>query len=85
MAKTINQGDIKAYLARVVKDDVRQLRRELAVQRINLNKAIGVGNMADYINEWEQDFPNSTIMPAQIEPKNKTLRRVTKTKNKTKL
>jgi hypothetical protein len=43
MAKTqINQADIKKFLTQQVRDDVRQFRRELAIQRININKAIGV-------------------------------------------
>jgi len=86
MAKaTINQKDIKLYLARQVKDDVAQYRRELAIQRINLNKAIGVGNMTDFVKEWEQDYANSTISPKSSKPKNKTLKRITQTKRKTKL
>ena len=86
MAKTtITQKDIKVFLTRQVRDDVAQYRRELAIQRINVNKAIGVGNMADFIREWEQDFANSTIAPKSSEPKNKTLKRITQTKKKTKL
>jgi hypothetical protein len=57
----ISQADIKAFLAQQVRDDVKQLRRELALGRVNINKAIGVGNMNDYIREWEVDFANSTI------------------------
>jgi hypothetical protein len=64
---------------------VAQYRRELAIQKINVNKAIGVGNMTDFIREWEQDFPNSTITPKSSEPKNKTLKRITQTKKKAKL
>ena len=84
-SETITQTDIKAFLTRQVRDDVSQYRRELAIQRINVNKAIGVGNMTDYIREWEQDFPNSTITPKSPEPKNKTLKRITQTKKKVKL
>jgi hypothetical protein len=84
-SQSITQGDIKAFLKRLVRDDVAQYRRELAIQRINVNKAIGVGNMTDFIREWEQDFPNSTITQKSSEPKNKTLKRVTQTKKKAKL
>jgi hypothetical protein len=84
-SQSITQGDIKAFLKRLVRDDVAQYRRELAIQRINVNKAIGVGNMTDFIREWEQDFPNSTITPKSSDPKNKTLKRVTETKKKAKL
>jgi hypothetical protein len=86
MAKTaITQKDIKIFLTRQVRDDVAQYRRELAIQRINLSKAIGVGNMADFVREWEQDFQNSTITPKSLEPKNKSLKRITQTKKKAKL
>lgn len=87
MASTqINQADIKKFLTQQVRDDVRQLRRELAIQRININKAIGVGNMEDYIREWERDFPNSSISVKPLdEGKNKTLKRVTQVKKKVKL
>lgn len=87
MASTqINQADIKKFLTQQVRDDVRQLRRELAIQRININKAIGVGSMEDYIREWERDFPNSSISVKPLdEGKNKTLKRITQTKKKVKL
>lgn len=86
MPKTqINQQDIKKFLTQQVRDDVRQLRRELALQRLNINKAIGVGNMSDYVKEWEQDFQNSTISAKPPEQKNKTLKRITQTKNRVKL
>jgi hypothetical protein len=87
MTKTqINQADIKKILTQQVRDDVRQLRRELAIQRININKAIGVGNMEDYIREWEQDFQNSSISVKPLdERKNKSLKRVTQIKKKVKL
>ena len=87
MAKTqISQADIKEFLTQQVRDDVRQLRRELAIQRINFNKAIGVGNMEDYIREWEQDFQNSSITVKPLdERKNKSLKRVTQIKKKVKL
>jgi hypothetical protein len=87
MTKTqINQADIKKILTQPVRDDVRQLRRELAIQRININKAIGVGNMEDYIREWEQDFRNSSISVKPLdERKDKSLKRVTQTKKKVKL
>lgn len=76
----INQGDIKVFLKRQVKDDVRQYRRELAIQRINLSKIIGVGNMEDYVKEWEQDFINSTTPAKPAEPKNKKLKKITSVK-----
>jgi hypothetical protein len=87
MAKTqISKGDIKKFLTQQVRDDVRQYRRELAIQRININKAIGVGNIEDYIREWEQDFQNSsTTAKPPDERKNKSLKRVTQTKKKVKL
>jgi hypothetical protein len=86
VAKTqINQQDIKKFLTQQVRDDVNQLRRELAIQRLNIGKAIGVGNMNDYIKEWEQDFPNSTISARPAQPKNKALKRITQTKKKVKL
>jgi hypothetical protein len=81
----ISKADIKVFLTRQVRDDVAQLRRELAIQRLNTNKAIGVGNMSDYTREWEQDFANSTIGAKAPETKNKSLKRVTQTKRKTKL
>jgi hypothetical protein len=82
----ISQADIKKFLTQQVRDDVRQFRRELAIQRININKAIGVGNMEDYIKEWEQDFQNSSITVKPLdERKNKSLKRVTQTKKKVKL
>lgn len=82
MAKVsaITQGDIKLFLRKQVKDDVRQYRRELSLQRINVNKVVGVGNMEDYIDEWELDFANSTITSKEPQPKNKKLKRLTKTK-----
>jgi hypothetical protein len=86
MAKTtISQKDIKTYLMRQVKDDVAQYRREVAIQRINLNKAIGVGNMTDFVKEWEQDYANSTISPKSSKPKDKALKRITQTKKRTRL
>lgn len=86
MAKAqITQGDIKAFLARQVRDDVNQYRRELAIQRLNVNKAIGVGNMTDFCREWEQDFSNSAIGAKPPETKNKTLKRITQTKKKVKI
>lgn len=86
MAKksTITQGDIKLFLKQKIKDDVRQLRRELAMERINMNKAIGVGNMSDYVEEWERDFPNSTATAKTPEPKNKSLKRITNIKREVK-
>jgi hypothetical protein len=84
MAKTqITPADLKKFLTQQVRDDVRQFRRELAIQRININKAIGVGNMEDYIREWEQDFQNSSIsVKPSEERKNKSLKRVTQTNKK---
>jgi len=87
MAKisTITKADIKAVLAKQVRDDVRQYRRELSVQRINVAKVVGVGNMEDYISEWEVDFANSTNTPRESRPKNRKLKRITKTKRNPKL
>lgn len=86
MAKiAVTQGDIKLFITRQVKDDVRQLRREMAMQRININKAVGVGNMEDFINEWEVDFANSTASAKAPEPKNKKLKRITNIKQNVKL
>jgi hypothetical protein len=87
MAKSsaITQGDIKSFIARQVRDDVKQLRRELAMQRINVLAALGVGNMKDYAEEWEVDFSNSTTSPKAPQPKNKKLKRITSTKRNVKL
>ncbi len=82
---TITQGDIKVYLARVVRDDVRQLRREMSMQRINILKTVGVGNLENYIEEWETDFIGSTTSTKAPEAKNKKLKRITKTKRNPKL
>ncbi|MFB8793162.1 MAG: hypothetical protein U7126_02765 [Microcoleus sp.] len=73
----VTQADIKVFIARQVKDDVRQLRRERALERINVLKAVGVGHMDNYIDEWEQDFANSTTSPKSPEPKNKKLKKIT--------
>lgn len=87
MAKisAITPADIKLVLKKQVKDDVRQYRRELSLQRININKAVGVGNLGDYIGEWELDFANSTTTAKEPQPKNKKLKRITKTKRNPKL
>ena len=86
MAKTsINQGDIKLFLARIVRDDVRQLRREMAMERVNILKTVGVGNLNNYIEEWETDFTGSTTSTKAPEAKNKKLKRITKTKRNPKL
>jgi hypothetical protein len=87
MAKlsAITPNDIKLVISKQVKDDVRQYRRELSLQRINLGKVIGVGNMEDYAKEWEIDFQNSTISAQESKPKNKKLKRITKTKRNPKL
>ncbi|MBE9164183.1 hypothetical protein [Tychonema sp. LEGE 06208] len=87
MAKssTITQGDIKIYLERVVRDDVRQLRREMAMERINILKTVGVGSLDNYIEEWETDFSGSTTSTKPPEAKNKKLKRITKTKRNPKL
>jgi hypothetical protein len=87
MAKisAITPGDIKLVISKQVKDDVRQYRRELAFQRINLSKVVGVGNMEDYASEWEIDFQNSTTVVQETKPKNKKLKRITKTKRNPKL
>lgn len=84
-ASAITQGDIKLVLRKQVKDDVRQFRRELSLQRININKAVGVGNMEDYIDEWELYFANSTITSKEPQSKNRKLKRITKTKRNPKL
>ncbi|MEG5075916.1 hypothetical protein QUB36_13515 [Microcoleus sp. AT8-B1] len=84
-ASAITQADIKKVIGKQVKDDVRQYRRELALQRINLNKVIGVGNLENYIDEWEVDFANSTTTPKTPEPKNKKLKKITSTKRNPKL
>lgn len=81
----VTQADIKLVLGKQVKDDVRQYRRELAMQRINLGKVLGVGNMEDYIGEWEVDFQNSTTTPKEPQSKNKKLKRVTRIKRNPKL
>jgi hypothetical protein len=81
----ITQNDIKLVISKQVKDDVRQYRRELSLQRINLSKVIGVGNMEDYVKEWELDFQNSTISAQELKPKDKKLKRITKTKRNPKL
>jgi hypothetical protein len=87
MAKglTITQADIKLVLKKQVRDDVRQYRRELSLQRININKVVGVGNLEDYVNEWEVDFANSTNTSKEPRSKNKKLKRITKTKRNSKL
>lgn len=84
-ASAITQGDIKLVLRKQVKDDVRQFRRELSLQRININKAVGVGNMEDYIDEWELNFANSTITSKESQSKSRKLKRITKTKRNPKL
>ncbi len=82
----ISKGDIKAVLKKQVQDDVRQFRRELSLQRINVGKVVGVGNLEDYVNEWELDFANSTIAPKEPQQqKNKKLKRITKIKRSSKL
>lgn len=87
MVKTsaITQGDIKVYLGRVVRDDVRQLRREQAMDRINILKTVGVGNLENYLEEVEADFTNSTTSVEAPEPKNKKFKRITQTKRNPKL
>ena len=87
MAKvsTINKADIKVFLARIVRDDVRQLRREMAMERVNILKTVGVGNLENYIEEWETDFTGSTTSTKAPEAKNKKLKRLTKTKRNPKL
>ena len=87
MAKvsTIDKGDIKVFLARIVRDDVRQLRREMAMERVNILKTVGVGNLENYIEEWETDFTGSTTSTKAPEAKNKKLKRLTKTKRNPKL
>jgi len=81
----ITKGDIRTVLRKQVKDDVKQYRRELALQRINIGKVIGVGNLDDYVDEWELDFANSTITSKEPQEKNKKLKRITKTKRNPKL
>jgi len=81
----VTQGDIKVYLGRVVRDDVRQLRREMAMERVNILKTVGVGNLENYIEEWEVDFSGSTTSTKTPGAKNKKLKRITKTKRNPKL
>ncbi|MEG4070932.1 hypothetical protein QUA42_27005 [Microcoleus sp. Pol11C2] len=81
----ITQGDIKVYLGRIVRDDVRQLRREMAMDRVNILKTVGVGNLENYIEEWEVDFSGSTTSTKPPEAKNKKLKRITQTKRNPKL
>jgi hypothetical protein len=87
MAKisAISKGDIKIVLKKQVTDDVRQYRRELSLQRINISKVVGVGNLDDYIDEWELDFANSAVTGKEPQQKNKKLKRITKTKRNLKL
>jgi hypothetical protein len=87
MAKisAITPSDIKLVISKQVKDDVRQYRRELVLHRINLSKVVGVGNMEAYAREWEIDFQNSTTAVQETKPKNKKLKRITKTKRNPKL
>lgn len=82
---TITQGDIKVFLSRIVRDDVRQLRREMSMDRINMLKTVGVGNLENYIEEWETDFTGSTTSTKAPSAKNKKLKRITKTKRNPKL
>jgi hypothetical protein len=84
-ASAITKADIKIVLKKQVRDDVRQYRRELSLQRINVGKVVGVGNLDDYAREWELDFANSKISSKEPQQKNKKLRRVTKTKRNPKL
>jgi len=81
----ITKGDIKIVIRKQVKDDVRQYRRELALQRINISKVIGVGNLDDYVDEWELDFANSAVTSKEPQQKNKKLKRITKAKRNPKL
>ncbi|MEG4271048.1 MULTISPECIES: hypothetical protein [unclassified Microcoleus] len=81
----ITQSDINVYLARVVRDDVRQLRREMVMDRINILKTVGVGNLENYLNEVETDFTNSTTSTKAPEVKNKKFKRITQTKRNPKL
>lgn len=84
MAKSaaVTAADIKVFIARQVRDDVRQFRRERALDRINILKAVGVGNLEDYLDEWEQDFANSTTSPKPPEPKNKKIKKITSVKQR---
>lgn len=84
-ASTITQADIKQVIRKQVKDDVRQLRRELVLQRININQVVGVGNMEDYISEWESEFANSTTAPGTSQQRRRKMKRITKTKKGSKL
>ncbi|MBE9122868.1 hypothetical protein IQ269_19215 [Tychonema sp. LEGE 07199] len=87
MAKTstVTQGDIKVFLTRIVRDDVRQLRREMAMERINILKTVGVGNLENYLDEVEADFIGSTTSIKAPQAKTKKFKRLTKTKRNPKL
>lgn len=78
--KGIGKGDVKLYLRKKIEDNVEELRRQLAVDRININRAIGVGNFADYAREYETDFANSTTGQKENRPKNKNLKKLTTTR-----
>ncbi|MCC3409526.1 MAG: hypothetical protein JGK17_29025 [Microcoleus sp. PH2017_10_PVI_O_A] len=82
MAKNskIDKARIKTYLKLKIKDNVLELRRQLAVDRININRAVGVGNMKDYIKEYESDFANSTTGIKPVKTKTKNLRKLTTNK-----
>lgn len=78
--KQIGKGDIKLYLKQKIKDHVEELRRQLAVDRVNINRAIGVGSMTDFVKEYETDFANSTVRINNNQPKNKSLKKLTANK-----
>lgn len=78
--KQIDKAAVKIYLKAKIKDNVLELRRRLALERININRAVGVGNMTDYIKEYENDFVNSTTGIKPVKPKTKNLKKLTTSK-----
>ena len=75
--KQIDKAAVKTYLRVKIKDNVLELRRQLALERININRAVGVGNMTDYIKEYESDFTNSTTGIKPVKSKTKNLKKLT--------
>ena len=78
--KQIDKAAIKIYLRAKIKDNVLELRRQSALERININRAVGVGNMKDYIKEYESEFVNSTTGIKPVKAKTKNLKKLTTNK-----
>lgn len=82
--KKVNQAAIKADMKAKVIEAVENMRVERALERENINRAIGVGNFRNFEKEYNSEYEQSRTNKDSI-PSRRKLKKVSTNLNLRKL